>query len=457
MLELSQSQKQSQILAPLQQQGLRLLAKSLPELRSEVVAEIERNPALEDVDHPLERSVADIQREREGEDSVREADYSDADDYGRHDSINRDADAQERREAFFANYTGEEESLQQHLLSQLPLSDIPEGDWQLVESIVSELDDGGRFKGSLADIVMAYERSEEEVRAVMAKVRELDPPGCAAITAKECLAAQLDAVSDELRESVAYLIDHLEELADGRIDGAEYGEAIKALRTLDPHPGRRFPSERDRVEYVNPEVHAVRYDDGRWHAETDKRSLPEIRISPKFQALLADPAASDEVKRYVRERIAAGRAFRELIEKRQQTIERIAQFTFDRQQDFFNRGFKALRPLTELEIAEQVGVTGPTVSRTVNGKYTTTPWGTVELRRFFSNGVKTAAGESVSQQAVLEELRRLVDGEDKSKPLTDDRLAAELAKVAGVVVARRTVAKYRDKLGIPGTSKRRTR
>ena len=456
MLELSTARKQTLALSQGQRQGLELLAKPLPELRAQVIAEIERNPALEDVDHPLEASLSDVQREREGADETREADYSDAEDYDRHSAIDRDADALERRDAFFNDYTGEEESLQHHLLSQLPLSELPEADWQLAESIVSELDANGFFRGSLADIEMVYGKTEAEITAVRRKIMELDPAGCGAITAKECLLAQLDELPEEARPGVEFLLDHLGEVAAGGFTGAEYAGALKALRSLDPHPGRKFPSEKDRVEYVNPEVHAVKRG-GRWYAETDKRSLPEIRISAKFQQLLADPKSSEETKAYVRERIAAGKAFREQVARRQKTIADIAQFTFDRQQEFFEKGFGALKPLTELEIAEQAGVVGTTVSRTVCGKYTTTPWGTIELRRFFSGGVRTADGEAISQSAVLAALEKLIAEEDKRHPLADEALAKELARVTGVGVARRTVAKYRDKLKIPGTAGRRER
>ena len=172
-----------------------------------------------------------------------------------------------------------------------------------------------------------------------------------------------------------------------------------------------------------------------------------------FEALLKDKSQTAETKAYVRERIASARALREAIEKRRQTVKDIAQAVFDRQQDFFERGFGALKPLTELEVAASVGVHGTTVSRTVRDKYAETPYGTIELRRFFSTGVKTSAGETVSQEAVLGKLREIVDGEDKSNPLSDEKIAAEL-KGAGYPVARRTVAKYRDKLGIPGRNDR---
>lgn len=456
MLELAQRQKQVLALAPRQMQGLKLLAKSLPELREEIVAEMARNPAIEDVERPLETSLSEVERQQ----GVEAPDYPE-DDFT--PGQNYDEEAAERRQSFFDNQV-KTETLQEHLLSQLPVSDIPRENWPLAEVLIGDLDEKGYYKGSLPDAEMAFGRTEAQVLAVLAKLRELDPPGCGARDARECLLAQIDTLDDSpYEEDVRKMIDrHLEDIAAGRLElvekdlgltHAQFLEALKVLRSLDGRPGRQYPSERERVEYVNPEVHAVKRD-GRWIAETDERSLPEIRLSRSFAALLEDPRQTPETRAYIRERIAAAQAFREAVVKRQRTVQDIAQAIFDRQQDFFEKGFGALKPLTELEIAEKVGVHGTTVSRTVRDKYASTPQGTIELRRFFTSGIQRADGEAVSQTAVLAKLREIVSDEDESAPLSDEKIAQAL-KAAGFPIARRTVAKYRDKLGIPGASDRR--
>lgn len=456
MLELAQRQKQVLALAPRQMQGLKLLAKSLPELREEIVAEMARNPAIEDVERPLETSLSEVERQQ----GVEAPDYPE-DDFT--PGQNYDEEAAERRQSFFDNQV-KTETLQEHLLSQLPVSDIPREDWPLAEVLIGDLDEKGYYKGSLPDAEMAFGRTEAQVLAVLAKLRELDPPGCGARDARECLLAQIDTLDDSpYEEDVRKMIArHLEDIAAGRLElvekdlgltHAQFLEALKVLRSLDGRPGRQYPSERERVEYVNPEVHAVKRD-GRWIAETDERSLPEIRLSRSFAALLEDPRQTPETRAYIRERIAAAQAFREAVVKRQRTVQDIAQAIFDRQQDFFEKGFGALKPLTELEIAEKVGVHGTTVSRTVRDKYASTPQGTIELRRFFTSGIQRADGETVSQTAVLAKLREIVSDEDESAPLSDEKIAQAL-KAAGFPIARRTVAKYRDKLGIPGASDRR--
>ena len=458
-MSMTAAQQQKLAISGRQMQGLKLLAMSLPELRAEIAAEMSANPAIEDMDHPLETPLSEVEAKLDRE---REQDEPDFPEDGYEPTVGHDEEAAERRQAFFDNLV-KEETLQGHLVEQLPLSDIDPADFPMAEVLIGDLDEKGYYKGSLADVAMAFGKSEDEVIAVLAKIRDLDPPGCGSRTVEECLLSQLESIADPaVREDVRKIVSgHLADIEAGRIDAIckahgfskkRFAAALVALRSLDGRPGRQFPSERERVEFVNPEIHARKLD-GRWIAETDERSLPEIRFSKSFEDLLKDKSQTAETKAYVRERIAAARAFREAIEKRRQTVKDIAQAVFDRQQDFFERGFGALKPLTELEVAASVGVHGTTVSRTVRDKYAETPYGTIELRRFFSTGVKTSAGETVSQEAVLGKLREIVDGEDKSNPLSDEKIAAEL-KGAGYPVARRTVAKYRDKLGIPGRNDR---
>lgn len=456
MIELVPQQRQTTLLSPQAQLGIRLLMRSLPELREEIVAEMSRNPAIEDFEHPLERQMSEVEREQ---DAVPLPDYPE-DDFV--PGLNHDEALAERRQVLFDRQV-RAETLQEHLLRQLPLSDFAPSDWSLVESLVGELDDDGYFRGSLAEVCQAYSRPESEVEGLLGSLTRLDPPGCGARSVRECLLAQVDALEpEEDRLAVRRIIDtHLEDIAAGRfatveramgIDRAEYVRLLKALRTLDGRPGRQFPSVRERIEYVNPEIRAVRRQ-GRWVAEMDARSLPVIRLSQKFAELLRDPAQTAETKAYVRERIAAARALQEAVVRRQETVQAIADEIFDRQQDFFEKGLAALRPLTELEVAAKVGVHGTTVSRTVRDKYVSTPKGTFELRRFFATGVKTASGEDLSQQAALDALKKIVAKEDAAHPLSDEKLAEKM-KAAGFPVARRTVAKYRDRLSIPGSSER---
>lgn len=454
---LSQTHSQRQILAPQMRQGIKMLAMSLPELRSELIAEMAKNPVIDDIEPTLEKTTVS-ERERQlaedervsdypEDDDIREAAYMDGIARGKNGS---DPDAMARREKFFENQV-REETLEQHLVGQLPASDIEEADYPLAEMLIGELNDDGLFVGSLPDIVMVSGEPESKVRSLLAQIRELDPPGCGATTLEECLSAQLDKIDDPaLRARVAQLIGKLEAVAAGQVEDAE---ALVALRTLDPRPGRAYRHDVRGTEYVNPEVHAVRCADG-WVARVDARSLPEIRISSKYVTMLEDPETTAETKAYIRERIAAANALVDAVAHRRDTIAAIAQEIFDRQPGFFEQGLKGLKPLTMQEVADKLGIHYTTVSRTVNGKYASTPKGVVELRRFFSQGIVTDSGEAVVKDRVLDRLRAMVEAEDKAHPLSDEKLS-DMLKGEGFPVARRTVAKYRGLAGIPGTSARR--
>ena len=454
---LSLTQSQRQILAPQMRQGIKMLAMSLPELRSELIAEMAKNPVIDDIEPTLEKTTVS-ERERQlaedervsdypEDDDIREAAYMDGIARGKNGS---DPDAMARREKFFENQV-REETLEQHLVGQLPASDIEEADYPLAEMLIGELNDDGLFVGSLPDIVMVSGEPESKVRSLLAQIRELDPPGCGATTLAECLSAQLDKIDDPaLRARVAQLIGKLEAVAAGQVEDAE---ALVALRTLDPRPGRAYRHDVRGTEYVNPEVHAVRCADG-WVARVDARSLPEIRISSKYVTMLEDPETTAETKAYIRERIAAANAIVDAVAHRRDTIAAIAQEIFDRQPGFFEQGLKGLKPLTMQEVADKLGIHYTTVSRTVNGKYASTPKGVIELRRFFSQGIVTDSGEAVVKDRVLDRLRAMVEAEDKAHPLSDEKLS-DMLKGEGFPVARRTVAKYRGLAGIPGTSARR--
>lgn len=458
-----QTQSQSMVLAPRMLRGLDMLAMSLPELRAELNRELETNPVIEDVERTLEKDTVS-QKEREAADRER----SQEDDYPEDDSApdsfyEADAEAMDRRRSFLESRTTEE-TLEEHLLSQIATSEIDEAHFQLAEILIGELNDDGYFSGSIPDLVMVTGESEEKIREVLGVIMTFDPPGCGATTLEECLLAQIDKLdSSPYQDEVRELLENrlLKDVAEGRIANVEkalgisherYADVLSALRTLDPRPARAYSRSGKGVNYVNPEVHAVKTVNG-WEARVDARSLPEIRISPRYLKMLEDPATDAETKEYIRAKIASVKELKDAIAKREETVTDIAQAIFDAQSGFFEHGLKGLRPLTMQEIADAVGVHAATVSRTVNDKYVSTPRGTVELRRFFVSGFATADGGVVSKDAVYDALKEIVGSEDRSKPFSDDKIS-ELLKAKGYSVARRTVAKYRAVLGIPGASER---
>lgn len=457
------SQSQSMVLMPRLLRGLDMLAMSLPELRAELNRELETNPIIDDVERTLEKdTVSQKERESVQEEKSREDDYPE-DDSAPDSFYEADAEAMDRRQSFLESRTSEE-TLEEHLLSQIKTSELKEEDFQLAEILIGELNDDGYFSGSIPDLMMVTGESREKICEVLSIIKTFDPPGCGSITLEECLLAQIDKLDsspykDEVRELLEKKL--LKDVAEGRIANVEkslgmsherYADVLSALRTLDPRPARAYSRSGKGVNYVNPEVHAVKTVDG-WEARVDARSLPEIRISPRYLKMLDDPSIDAETREYIRVKIASVKELIEAIKKREETVTNIAQAIFDAQKEFFEKGLKGLKPLTMQEIAKTVGVHAATVSRTVNDKYVSTPRGTVELRRFFVSGCATSDGGVVSKDAVFNELKAIVDSEDHSKPLSDDKISS-LLKAKGYSVARRTVAKYRTILGIPGASER---
>ena len=448
---VSQRQTQSVVLAPQLRHGLRVLAMGRQELRRELLKEIAENPVIDDDGAP---------REMAEEPDVGEADLPGdgaVDELGVAylQGANRGSpnpESRDRRDRFFANLESVE-SLEEHLLAQVKVSDIAEADQPLVELLIGELDGDGYFRGSLAELAEVSGASEAKLRALLARLSAFDPPGCGARSLAECLESQLDSISDAvLRRRVRALLGHLNDLAAVcRADPA----VVAALRTLNPRPGSAFRHSRYENDVIRPEIRVRRHGDG-FSVEVDDGNLPTIRISTRYLNLLEDPDVDQETKAYVRERLASARQLIDAVERRKETIAAIVRAIFEAQPGFFANGMDALHPLTMQAIADKVGVHHTTVSRTVRGKSVATPKGTFELRRFFSSGVSMSDGETASVTTVLRLLAELVKTEDLVHPLSDAALACKL-KALGYAVARRTVSKYRVRLGIPSAARRAVR
>ena len=497
---LSQSLKQQQTLAPQMRQGLKMLQMTALELRAELQHELETNPVIDDVTSRVERQmsvelpashaygeVTEKPLEFGTGENMASAMGTEASDDGYRDyflanmeSASGDEEAQSRRDHLFDSMV-KPETLQQHLMAQVGLSDIPSADRDLAGILVENIDDDGYFRGSIPDIMMVTKVDMPKIESVLAQIRAFDPLGCGARDLRECWLAQMEKLDDspwedEIRSA---LENHFDDLVARRvptlcaalhITAEEYPRMLKELAKLDSMPGRTFAARANsgkfvaqghgyvqRVnpgEYVKPEVFTYQNKRGEWLVRVDGRDLPEIHISQRYQKMLADPSVSAEAKSYIRERIRAAEVLRESVKKRQQTIHDIAQAIVDAQPEFFKKGMGALKPLTMQQVAEQVGVVGTTVSRTVRDKYMSTPFGVVELRKFFtSGGAKTEDGETMSNASVKERIKAIIESENASNPYSDDQIT-EILKAEGVQISRRTVAKYRMAMKIPGKADR---
>ena len=491
-LEIGAKLEQTQILSQELQQGLHILQSPILELRTILQQQMAQNPAIEDVVWKGEETMSTALPDEHASASVssKELDFDpstpqgmetlNADDSERDGYLQGmenyehtfengsvDPDAESKRQLFFDRQV-KNETLQEHLAAQVPLSDMTKEDQKIArELLIASIDDDGWFRGSLPDIEMVTNKSEEHLVGLLAKISQFDPLGCGGRTLRETLLYQMEKLDDSpWEDEVRKLIDlHLDDLLHRRndvvikalkIEPRELPLVLGELAKLARKPGLTFAPPVPPENFVKPEVFLTRTEKGEWKVRVPDWNLPDIRISKQFIRLLENPSSSAETKAYVREKVNAAYALRDALAERQETIRKIAQAIVDVQYGVFeNKTLTALKPLTMDAIAEKVGVHNSTVSRTVNKKYMATPLGVIELKKFFVGGLSTRDGEApVSNVAVIERIRQLVEAEDRRKPLSDQKISDRLAK-EGIVVARRTVAKYRDQLKIPGTTERK--
>ncbi|HAB19146.1 MAG TPA: RNA polymerase sigma-54 factor, partial [Verrucomicrobiales bacterium] len=294
----------------------------------------------------------------------------------------------------------------------------------------------------------------EELEAALKLVQSFQPPGVGARDLRECLLLQLEQSGRQ--NSIEYQVvrDHMDALGKRRfpeiarvlgISPAEAQTVGANIAQLDPRPGRSFSSEPE--QYIVPEIIVTRTSSGEFSVTTTNDYLPHVRISNTYKDLLSNAETTPEVREYIREKIKAGKFLIKSLHQRQSTILNIAQEIVKRQRDFMEHGVTQLRPMTMLQVAEVVGVHETTVSRAVSGKFMATPQGVFELKYFFTSGLATSNGETVSNKSVKTALTDLITNEPKGAPLSDEELVARL-KEQGIIIARRTVAKYRSELRV---------
>ncbi len=369
-------------------------------------------------------------------------------------------DLEERRQFMFDSIEVHE-SLQEHLVTQLELSELEDEILPIAEQIIGSISDDGYLRTPIADVAQVVPGATMEMcERVLKVIQDFTPSGVGARDLRECLLIQLDQRS--LNDSLAAQVvrDHLELLAAHQltkiaklcnVTREDIEGAIAVLSRLEPRPGAAF----DKVvpTYIVPEID-VRKVEGRYQAFVEDSNIPHLRISKKYSALLKSTDVAEETREYIHGKIRSGINLIRSIEQRQETIRKVAQEIIDAQREFFDKGICALRPLVMAEIATAVGIHETTVSRTVSNKYMRSPQGIHEMRFFFTNGIQTDSGESVSSGHVKQIVKNMVDAEDPQNPLADQDIEKNLA-AQGITLARRTIAKYRGILKIQPSHLRR--
>ncbi len=327
--------------------------------------------------------------------------------------------------------------------------------------VLDNMDEEGKLMRPLEEVLrpdlVSYGTAEEALELI----QEIGPAGTAARDKEECLLLQLDDEDEQYESKRTLIEEHLEDLEENRmkkvarntdLEVEEVSRLAEEIRELDPNPGFAYSARPARE--VDPDV-VVQQSDGEYEVMLNDSYVPEITVSRKYLNLLKDDNLSDEAKDYLKEKIQKARHFQNSIQQRRETIRKIAECIVDKQEEFLEKGINYLKPMKMKEVAEEVGCHLSTVSRATDGKYIQTPWKIMGMKDFFSGGTETEEGEEKSRVTVMNRLKTIIEEEDKSDPLSDSDIADRLEEKYGIDIARRTVNKYRKKLDIPSSTKRK--
>ena len=486
---------QKQILTPGLVQMVSVLALNRLELREMITQEMVANPMLEELTDESQVAEQDYSEEtfiKAETEKVPETEPANPfDEFDLNSFFNQYLDSgggngngehEVIEKPSFEKFISSPQGLTEHLNWQLSVTVCNETVREIADIIIGNLDENGYLTVSLEEIAKNGSYSLEDVEEALATVQEFDPLGVGSRNLRECLLTQLRtldaqnalaqqivsecmpkrpmAATEEEQQSaespLAKLLqgNQLKEVARALNRPIELVKrAMEVIRGLDPRPGLRYNKTQARL--VEPDVYFRKMDEG-WHVFMNEDDVPQLRLSHVYRKLLARDAADREVRNYVKERFSAALQLMKSIEQRKHTILRVCQSIIQRQEEFLEYGADHLKPMMIKEVAEEVGVHPSTVSRAVSSKYAHTPQGVLELRSFFSESVNGPEGAGMSLQTLKRLVKKMIEEEDTTHPLTDDQIAKKLAE-GGIQVTRRTVAKYREDLRIPSTHQRRVK
>jgi RNA polymerase sigma-54 factor len=477
-----------QVLAPQLQQSLQLLQAPTLELKALVEQELQQNPVLEEMQ--AEEMEQKEKNEREGDTTVQAAadlaepppdvTFDPSSEKTANDPVDdfqaeferltqldqewrdhfaqtnlpmrQSAEDEEKRQFMFDSLVAGT-SLQENLMEQVRLSDISDAQRPVAEMIIGNIDEYGYLKTSVDELAFSTGVAPNQILDVLKIIQTFHPPGVGARDLRECLMLQLER--DGRQDTIEYRIVNefmdalgkrrLPEIARGVAQSVEeVQKAVARIALLEPRPGRAFLPDND--QFILPEVFVNRFD-GEFVVTTNNEQIPHLRISNTYKDLMSQADSSSEVREYIREKIRAGKFLIKSLQQRQQTILNIGKEIVKRQREFMEKGVAFLKPMTMVQVAEVVGVHETTVSRAVSGKYMQTPQGIFEMKYFFTSGIQTASGEGMSNTSVKDMIADLFKKENPQKPLSDQEVVKILGE-KGIVIARRTVAKYRSELNI---------
>ncbi len=467
-LVLEQSQKL--VMTPELIQAIKILQLNTVELEEYVEEELLINPVLE-YEEP-KKDAEEVPEQQEHPEEVREPksaadenvdwlEYIKERDYD--DISYRQQGYSEPSDYTYEQFLSSEESLAEHLCKQLQMTRMDPEVFRVAVYIVESLDGNGYLGQGLADIAAQANTTPKTAEEALDAVQSLDPAGVGARDLAECLLLQVRRLDLQPYDKYRLLIcEHLEDLAANRMnviakaldmDVCEAQALCDRLRGLEPKPGRPFGSSQGN-RYLPADV-IVENIEGEYMVMLNESASPQLSVSPYYRKILAEHGDDRQAVDFLVSKINSAVMLIKSIERRKHTILSVAEAIVRFQEDFLESGPNYLRPLTLLQVADEVGIHESTVSRTVNGKYIQTPRGLFELRYFFTGGTVDGSGEGVAAPAIKNFIRDIIQAEDPKHPVSDQAISERLRAEKGVDLARRTVAKYREALGIPSSSGRR--
>lgn len=470
-LRVGVRQQQRLTLTPQVRQTIEMLVLPLTDLRVRVQQELLQNPALEEAVEEEEEEVEAQQAET--------AENGEPEDRGADDE--RDAMAEIEAEDFFLENhentgglaLGEEppalertlaagRTLAQHLIEQLGPSVDSELERRIGLQIIGNLDDRGYLDASVAEIAASTGVSEAQVESVRRRILRFDPTGVAALSLTECLLVQLEAAGQAAGPLGKIVGEHLDLVIRERFRDLAREMAteitvvmrwVRRIGELDFRPGAQFSPGPEQV--VIPDARAYLFN-GEWRVEMSD-GIPKLRTSSAYRAVMQQSERhTAKEQAFAREAWVRAKGFQRSVQQRQETVRLVAEDIVRKQSDFLNRGIAHIRPLVLNDVAQDIGRAESTVSRVVSNKYLETPRGVIPFRRFFHSALSLRDGRQVSSEAVRARVQRIVEREDPRHPLADDQIV-QLLDREGIMIARRTVAKYRKSLRIPSSNERRAR
>lgn len=452
--DLTLEQTQKLIMTPELRQAIQMLQFTSQELWQYVESQMEVNPLLE------------VENKREVEDNIEEyrskleeidwKEYSEQyDDISYKSTVNR-----EEKENSFENYVSARTSLKEYLLFQLNLSIFDKKQKEIGEFIIEYIDKNGYLSNSTEEIAEQLGVKDRLVENVVKVIQTFEPAGVCARNLKECLLIQLEIKGISNPDVHEIINNYLEDVAQNRLAkiSKELNISLKSvqwicdlIKTLEPKPGRGFAHDSDEIKYITPDVYLY-YIDGEYIISVNDSSTPRLIINNYYKQLLTK--SNDEgTTSFLTDRLNSAMWLIKSIEQRRMTIHKVVESILKYQMDFFEKGQKSLKPLTLKDIAEDIGVHESTVSRATNGKYIQTPRGLFELKYFFSSGISSNDG-GISSTSIKSIIKEIIEGENPKKPLSDQQIV-KILMAKNIDISRRTVAKYRDELGIASSSGRR--